>query len=57
MMGGEKEGGGVDWNRIRKDYIAGKGSYRDLARKYGVSPQVLAAGESRGLGDAAGTGR
>ena len=41
MMGGEKEGGGVDWNRIRKDYIAGKGSYRDLAKKYGVSPQVL----------------
>lgn len=25
----EKEGGGVDWNKIRKDYIAGKGSYDD----------------------------
>lgn len=31
----------MDWNRIRKDYIAGKGSYRELAKKYGVSPQVL----------------
>lgn len=31
----------MDWNKIRKDYIAGKGSYRELAKKYGVSPQVL----------------
>ena len=31
----------MDWNRIRKEYIAGKGSYRELAKKYGVSPQVL----------------
>lgn len=32
----------MDWNKIRKDYIAGKGSYRDLAKKYGVPLRTLA---------------
>lgn len=32
----------MDWNRIRKDYIAGKGSYRDLAKKYNVPLKTLA---------------
>lgn len=31
----------MDWNRIRKDYIAGKGSYRELAKKYGVPFRTL----------------
>ena len=31
----------MDWNRIRRDYIAGKGSYRDLASKYGVPLKTL----------------
>ena len=33
----------MDWNRIRKDYIAGKGSYRELAKKYGAPMRTLAA--------------
>lgn len=32
----------MDWSRIRRDYIAGKGSYRDLAAKYGVPYRTLA---------------
>ena len=32
----------MDWNRIRKDYIAGKGSYRELSAKYGVPLRTLA---------------
>lgn len=32
----------MDWNRIRRDYIAGKGSYRELAAKYGVPYRTLA---------------
>lgn len=32
----------MDWNKIRKDYIAGKGSYRELAKKYGVPFRTLA---------------
>lgn len=32
----------MDWNKIRKDYIAGKGSYRELAKKYGVPLRTLA---------------
>lgn len=31
----------MDWGKIRKDYIAGKGTYRELAKKYGVTPQAL----------------
>ena len=31
----------MDWNKIRKDYIAGKGSYRELAKKYGVPFRTL----------------
>ena len=31
----------MDWSRIRRDYIAGKGSYRELAAKYGVSLRTL----------------
>lgn len=32
----------MDWNRIRKDYIAGKGTYRELAKKYNVPLKTLA---------------
>lgn len=32
----------MDWNRIRKDYIAGRGSYRELSAKYGVPYRTLA---------------
>lgn len=32
----------MEWNKIRKDYIAGKGSYRELAKKYGVHYRTLA---------------
>lgn len=32
----------MDWNKIRKDYIAGKGSYRELAKKYKVPFRTLA---------------
>ena len=31
----------MDWSRIRRDYIAGKGSYRELSAKYGVSLRTL----------------
>lgn len=31
----------MDWNKIRKDYIAGKGSYRNLAAKYSVPYRTL----------------
>lgn len=31
----------MDWNKIRKDYIAGKGSYRELAAKYSVPLKTL----------------
>lgn len=31
----------MDWNKIRKDYIAGKGSYRELAKKYKVPLKTL----------------
>ena len=31
----------MDWNKIRKDYIAGKGSYRALAAKYSVPLKTL----------------
>ena len=36
-MGGKK----IDWIRIRNDYINGRGSYRKLADKYGVSLSTL----------------
>lgn len=32
----------MDWSRIRKDYIAGRGSYRELSAKYGVPYRTLA---------------
>ena len=32
----------MDWSRIRLDYIAGKGSYRELSAKYGVPLKTLA---------------
>ena len=32
----------MEWNKIRRDYIAGKGSYRALAEKYGVPLKNLA---------------
>lgn len=32
----------MNWDRIRKDYIAGKGSYRELSAKYGVPLRTLA---------------
>lgn len=32
----------MDWSRIRRDYIAGKGSYRELSKKYGVPLKTLA---------------
>ena len=32
----------MDWSRIRRDYIAGKGSYRELSAKYGVPLKTLA---------------
>lgn len=32
----------VDWNEIRKEYIQGGVSYRELAAKYGVSLRTLA---------------
>lgn len=39
----------MDWNRIRKDYIAGKGSYRELAEKYKVPIKTLSRrGKSEG---------
>lgn len=31
----------VDWLKIRNDYINGGGSYRQLAKKYGVSVSTL----------------
>jgi transposase-like protein len=31
----------VDWNKIKAEYIAGKGSYRELAEKFGVSFNTL----------------
>lgn len=31
----------MNWGKIKKDYIAGKGSYRDLAAKYGVPLKTL----------------
>jgi len=33
--------GNVDWNAIRAEYIGGGTSYRKLAKKYGVSINVL----------------
>lgn len=33
--------GSVDWNAIRSEYIGGGTSYRKLAKKYGVSINVL----------------
>ena len=33
--------GSVDWNAIRAEYIGGGTSYRKLAKKYGVSINVL----------------
>lgn len=33
----------MDWGKIRKDYIAGKGTYRELAKKYGAPMRTLAA--------------
>lgn len=33
----------VDWLTIRNDYINGGGSYRQLAKKYGVSESTLTA--------------
>ena len=33
----------VDWITIRNDYINGGGSYRQLAKKYGVSASTLTA--------------
>ena len=39
----------MDWNKIRKDYIAGKGSYRELAEKYKVPIKTLSRrGKSEG---------
>ncbi len=32
----------MDWNKIRKDYIARKGSYRELSAKYGISYKQIA---------------
>lgn len=32
----------MDCSRIRRDYIAGKGSYRELSKKYGVPLKTLA---------------
>ena len=32
----------MNLDRIRKDYIAGKGSYRELSKKYGVPLKTLA---------------
>lgn len=32
----------MDWNKIRADYLAGGGSYRELAAKYGVSYVTIA---------------
>ena len=31
----------INWKRIRMDYIRGKGSYRELATKYGVPRRTL----------------
>ena len=36
------EGGRSEWNKIRRDYIAGKGSYRELSQKYDVPLKTLA---------------
>lgn len=33
----------VDWLKIRNEYINGGGSYRQLAKKYGVSASTLTA--------------
>ena len=33
--------GSIDWNAIRAEYIGGGTSYRKLAKKYGVSINVL----------------
>lgn len=39
----------MDWSKIRKDYIAGKGSYRELAEKYKVPIKTLSRrGKSEG---------
>ena len=32
----------MNLDRIRTDYIAGKGSYRELSKKYGVPLKTLA---------------
>ena len=32
----------MNWGKIKRDYIAGKGSYRELAVKYGVPFRTLA---------------
>lgn len=32
----------MNWGKIKRDYIAGKGSYRELAAKYGVPFRTLA---------------
>lgn len=32
----------VQWSTIKKAYVSGKGSYRELARKYGVSLTQIA---------------
>lgn len=36
--------GAMDWNKIRAYYLAGGGSYRELAAKYGVSYVTIARG-------------
>ena len=39
----------MDWSKIRKDYSAGKGSYRELAEKYKVPIKTLSRrGKSEG---------
>lgn len=35
-------GGKIPWGKIRRDYIAGKGTQHQLAEKYGVSKQQMA---------------
>jgi hypothetical protein len=40
--GKKKEGGVLNWGKVKRDYIAGKGSYRELAAKHGVPLRTLA---------------
>ena len=46
-MAGRANRGEIDWTSIKTDYICGRGSYRTLAEKYGLTKDQVARRSAR----------